>query len=165
MSTCHRLDLQTLGNQTVMSQNLPDHCRWHDLGGGFAYLTNMVCEVNVDTSNSVESSGRWIRALEAWASWRLRLATYEFEVVEIGVEDGVDLGFGIINRFSTFQRGVMGGRGRELLYCSVIVMEDGGCGLVCFCKGCGISSTLLTHPINTIVPPSKIQIWVSDSGS
>ena len=26
MSTCNRLDLQTLGSQPIMPQNLPDHC-------------------------------------------------------------------------------------------------------------------------------------------
>ena len=26
MSTCNRLDLQTLGSQPVMHKNLPDHC-------------------------------------------------------------------------------------------------------------------------------------------
>ena len=33
MSTCYRLDLQTLGSQPVMPNNLPDHCEEgiHDL--------------------------------------------------------------------------------------------------------------------------------------
>ena len=26
MSTCNRLDLQTLGSQPIMPKNLPDHC-------------------------------------------------------------------------------------------------------------------------------------------
>ena len=26
MSTCHRLDLQTLGSQAIMPKNLSDHC-------------------------------------------------------------------------------------------------------------------------------------------
>ena len=26
MSTCSRLDLQTLGSQPIMPKNLPDHC-------------------------------------------------------------------------------------------------------------------------------------------
>jgi hypothetical protein len=28
MSTCNRLDLQTLGSQPIMPKNLPDHCTW-----------------------------------------------------------------------------------------------------------------------------------------
>ena len=30
MSTCSRLDLQTLGSQPVMPENLPDHWSKHD---------------------------------------------------------------------------------------------------------------------------------------
>ena len=30
MSTCNRLDLQTLGSQSVMPKNLPDHCFTHE---------------------------------------------------------------------------------------------------------------------------------------
>ena len=34
MSTCNRLDLQTLGSQPVMPKNLPDHCHKPPLEGG-----------------------------------------------------------------------------------------------------------------------------------
>ena len=33
MSTCNRLDLQTLGSQLVMPKNLPDHCPKRELVG------------------------------------------------------------------------------------------------------------------------------------
>ena len=50
---------------------------------------------NVDTSNPMESSNRWIQALESWASQRLRIKTKDFEIIEIGVDEGVNLGSGI----------------------------------------------------------------------
>ena len=28
MTTCNRLDLQTLGSQPIMPKNLPDHCSY-----------------------------------------------------------------------------------------------------------------------------------------
>ena len=31
MSTCNRLDLQTVGSQPVMPKNLPDHCVYDDI--------------------------------------------------------------------------------------------------------------------------------------
>jgi hypothetical protein len=30
MSTCNRLDLQTLGSQPIVPKNLPHHCDGHD---------------------------------------------------------------------------------------------------------------------------------------
>jgi hypothetical protein len=44
MSTCNRLDLQTLGSQLIMPKNLPNHCN---------HLVVMVCLIS----------------LEKWASW------------------------------------------------------------------------------------------------
>ena len=59
-------------------------------------LVNMkLDEANVHTSKSLESSIWWIRALEAWAYYQWQITTKEFEIVEIGVDEGVDLGFGI----------------------------------------------------------------------
>jgi hypothetical protein len=49
-------------------------------------------EANVDTSNFLELSSRWIRTLEAWACWQLRIMAKGFEIVVIIVEEGVDLG-------------------------------------------------------------------------
>ena len=49
----------------------------------------------MDTSNYVESSNQWIRALEAWACEQLCIRTKEIEIIEIDVEEGVDLGSGI----------------------------------------------------------------------
>jgi hypothetical protein len=54
----------------------------------------------VDTSNFVESYNRWIQALGASACKQLQMMTKEFEIVEIGVEEGFDLGSGI--KFSSF---------------------------------------------------------------
>jgi hypothetical protein len=47
------------------------------------------------TSNSMESSSRWIQALEARACYQWQITTKEFEIVEIIVDEGVDLSFGI----------------------------------------------------------------------
>ena len=44
MSTCNRLDLQTLGFQLVMLQNLPDH--------GFQRLQITLVEVSWDESTT-----------------------------------------------------------------------------------------------------------------
>jgi len=53
-------------------------------------------EANVDTSTLADG----IRAFEAWARSRLRIVIEEFGIVEIGVEEGVDLG-SEIEGFST----------------------------------------------------------------
>jgi hypothetical protein len=50
----------------------------------------------VDTSTLADG----IRAFEAWARSRLRIVIEEFGIVEIGVEEGVDLG-SEIEGFST----------------------------------------------------------------
>jgi hypothetical protein len=63
------------------------------------YMSN-VDEANVGTSNFVESSNRWIRALEASTCEQLQMMTKEFEIVEIGVEEGFVLGSRI--KFSSF---------------------------------------------------------------
>ena len=52
-------------------------------------------EANVGTSIHVESSNRLIQALETWACWQSHINTKQYETVKIGVEEGVDLGFGI----------------------------------------------------------------------
>ena len=49
-----------------------------------------IYEANVDTSNYVELSNWWI-----WACQHLWIRTKEFEIIEIIVEEGVDLGSGI----------------------------------------------------------------------
>ena len=45
MSTCNRLDLQTLGSQLIMPKNLPDHCfkphKPFGFGTGFMILTGL----------------------------------------------------------------------------------------------------------------------------
>ena len=56
-----------------------------------------VDEANVDTSNFVESSSRWVWALEARACQWLRSRTKEFEIIKMGVEESVDLGLGLKN--------------------------------------------------------------------
>ena len=40
MSTCHRLDLQTLGSQPVMPKSLPDHLCELALSGQVFYMQN-----------------------------------------------------------------------------------------------------------------------------
>ena len=50
MSTCNRLDLQTLGSQPVMPKNLPDHCgKGNKYGSGRILST---ADHSVDKVNS-----------------------------------------------------------------------------------------------------------------
>ena len=54
-----------------------------------------VDDVDVDTSNSMELSNRWIQALEAWECRQWWIMTKKFEIVQFGVEEGVDWGSGM----------------------------------------------------------------------
>ena len=58
-------------------------------------LSTKVDKANVDTSTFVEPSSRWIQALEAWACSQLWIKSKDFDIVKIGVEEGVHLGSGI----------------------------------------------------------------------
>ena len=55
----------------------------------------MINKANVDTSTFVEPPSQWIRALETRVRWQLWIKTKEFEIMKIGVEEGVDIGSGI----------------------------------------------------------------------
>ena len=47
MSTCNRLDLQTLGSQLIMPKNLPDHCM------GLTLMENNVPSTNLPNKKGV----------------------------------------------------------------------------------------------------------------
>ena len=66
---------------------------------------------NVDISNSLESCNQWIWALEALAGWQLWIGTGAFEIVEIGVEEGVDSSSGIEDSMLLNLVSIFGGEG------------------------------------------------------
>ena len=62
-------------------------------------IVTKVHEANVDTFSFVDSFSRWVQALEARASYQLRLRTKEFE---IGAKEGIDLGSKIKDSFLSY---------------------------------------------------------------
>ena len=77
-------------------------------------VVGKVDEASMNISNIVEHYNLWIWALEAWASWHLRIMTKGFE---IGVNEGVDLDSGI--KYSRFPKyGLI--RGGTLLSFNVV---------------------------------------------
>jgi hypothetical protein len=73
MSTCNRLDLQTLGSQPIMPKNLPDHCSQFSstflllqrVKGGFHHESTNVKHTQRPGPRGDDEGSRW----EA-AAWR-----------------------------------------------------------------------------------------------
>ena len=60
MSTCNRLDLQTLGSQPVMPKNLPDHC-------SECCFSKFFCLLEIQQKIDLQVVVTWVKQMTAQA--------------------------------------------------------------------------------------------------